>query len=104
MRPTPSISLAAAPSSDVSRVAVELAVNQFASDIEELTTGTIVLVADSIGGALSAGILAHRGNRVSTWSTSGWRQRSAPPNRPFVCRWPVSSGPSIDEPSLSAYS
>ena len=57
MRPTPSISLAAAPSSDVSRVAVELAVNQFSSDIEELTTGPIVLVADSIGGALSAGIL-----------------------------------------------
>jgi pimeloyl-ACP methyl ester carboxylesterase len=50
--------------SDLSRVTVELAVQQAASDIEELTTGPIVLVAHSIGGALSPGILTHLGDRV----------------------------------------
>jgi pimeloyl-ACP methyl ester carboxylesterase len=49
---------------DLSRVTVELGVQQAVSDIEELSTGPIVLVAHSIGGALSPGILADLGDRV----------------------------------------
>jgi pimeloyl-ACP methyl ester carboxylesterase len=49
---------------DLSRVTVELGVQQAVSDIEELRTGPIVLVAHSIGGALSPGILADLGDRV----------------------------------------
>jgi pimeloyl-ACP methyl ester carboxylesterase len=49
---------------DLSRVTVELGVQQVVSDIEELSTGPIVLVAHSIGGALSPGILADLGDRV----------------------------------------
>jgi pimeloyl-ACP methyl ester carboxylesterase len=49
---------------DLSRVTVELGVQQVVSDIEELSTGSIVLVAHSIGGALSPGILADLGDRV----------------------------------------
>ena len=49
---------------DLSRVTVDLAVQHVVSEIEELTTGPIVLVAHSIGGALSPGILARLGDRV----------------------------------------
>ena len=50
--------------SDLSRVTVELAVRQAVTDIVELTSGPIVLVAHSMGGAVSPGILAHLGDRV----------------------------------------
>jgi pimeloyl-ACP methyl ester carboxylesterase len=50
--------------SDLSRVTVDLAVRQAVTDIVELTSGPIVLVAHSMGGAVSPGILAQLGNHV----------------------------------------
>ena len=50
--------------SDLSRVTVDAAVRQAVADIVERTSGPIVLVAHSIGGAVSPGILAHLGERV----------------------------------------
>jgi pimeloyl-ACP methyl ester carboxylesterase len=50
--------------SDLSRVTVDLAVRQAVTDIVELTSGPIVLVAHSMGGAVSPGILAQLGDRV----------------------------------------
>ncbi len=50
--------------SDLSRVTVDLAVRRAVADIVELTSGPIVLVAHSIGGAVSPGILALLGDRA----------------------------------------
>jgi pimeloyl-ACP methyl ester carboxylesterase len=50
--------------SDLSRITVDLAVRQAVADIVELTSGPIVLVAHSMGGAVSPGILAELGDRV----------------------------------------
>ena len=50
--------------SDLSRVTIEGAVRQAVSDINSLTSGSIVLVAHSIGGATSPGIAAQLGDRV----------------------------------------
>jgi pimeloyl-ACP methyl ester carboxylesterase len=50
--------------SDLSRVTVDLAVRQAVTDIVELMSGPIVLVAHSAGGAVSPGILAELGDRV----------------------------------------
>ena len=51
--------------SDLSRVSVGLAVRRAVADIVELTSGPVVLVAHSIGGAVSPGILALLGERVA---------------------------------------
>jgi pimeloyl-ACP methyl ester carboxylesterase len=50
--------------SDLSRVTVAHAVEQAVGDINELTSGPIVLVAHSIGGAVSPGIAAQLSDRV----------------------------------------
>ncbi len=50
--------------SDLSRVTVDLAVRRAVTDIVELTSGPIVLVAHSMGGAVSPGILAQLGKRI----------------------------------------
>jgi len=50
--------------SDLSRVTIEGVVRQAVSDINELTSGSIVLVAHSIGGAASPGIAAQLGARI----------------------------------------
>jgi pimeloyl-ACP methyl ester carboxylesterase len=49
---------------DLSAVTVDLAVRLALQDIDELTSGPVVLVAHSIGGALSPGILAGLGSRA----------------------------------------
>jgi pimeloyl-ACP methyl ester carboxylesterase len=50
--------------SDLSRVTVDLAVRRAVAEIVELIPGPIVLVAHSMGGAVSPGILAHLGETV----------------------------------------
>ena len=50
--------------SDLSRVTVDLSVRQAVTDIVEVTSGPLVLVAHSIGGAVSPGILARLGDRI----------------------------------------
>ncbi len=50
--------------SDLSRVTVDLAVRQAVTDIVEQSSGPIVLVGHSMGGAVSPGVLARLGERV----------------------------------------
>ncbi len=49
---------------DLSRVTVDVAVRHAVADIVALTSGPIVLVAHSMGGAVSPGILARLGDRI----------------------------------------